>query len=115
MMKILYKPTKQVMLVADEEALEIMKKDRANNYQIIGAGFREDAEITKEDSEVVEQQTETEEDETDTDSKTTDKPLEDLSLNELRVLCKRLGLFASRSNKATCIKMIRDYENNKED
>lgn len=114
MMKILYKPTKQVMLVADEEALEIMKKDRANNYQIIGAGFREDAEITKEDAEVKEQPIEDEEDDKEDDSKDTSKPLEEFTLKELRVLCKKLGLFASRSNKTECIKMIREYES-KED
>lgn len=114
MMKILYKPTKQVMLVADEEALEIMKRDKANNYQIVGAGFREDAKITEEDSEIKEQTTEDEDDDLEDDSKGTSKPLEEFTLQELRVLCKKLGLFASRSNKATCIKMIREYES-KED
>lgn len=112
MMKVFYKPTKQVLLVPDEEALSIMKNDRANNYQIIGAGFREDAEVTEQD--VVDAQTKKKTKEKE-ELEPSERPLEDFSVLELRVLCKKLGLPASRSNKTACIKMIRDYQNKEEE
>ena len=58
MMKLLYKPTRNIFTLPDAEAMRIKAEDRGNDYQILDAGLTEEetTTVTEEDIAKLEQE-----------------------------------------------------------
>lgn len=61
MMKLLYKPTGNIFTLPDEEVARILKADRGNDYEVVGAECEVTEETEQADDQVDEETEETEE------------------------------------------------------
>ena len=122
MMKLLYKPTGNVFTLPDEEVARILKADRGNDYEVVGAECEATEETdqandqvdeeTEEETEEAEEEVETEESE---EVKSRLKQFEiaedykNLTKKELAVIAERVtGRYVdpTKLNKADIINLI---------
>ena len=61
MMKLLYKPTGNIFTLPDEEVARILKADRGNDYEVVGAECEATEETDQTDDQVEEETEESEE------------------------------------------------------
>ena len=117
MMKLLYKPTGNVFTLPDEEVARILKADRGNDYEVVGAECEateetEEEEEEEEEEEGSEEEVETEESE---EVKSRLKQFEiaedynNLTKKELAVIAEKVtGRYVdpTKLNKADIINLI---------
>lgn len=120
MMKLLYKPTGNIFTLPDEEVARILKADRGNDYEVVGA----ECEATEETEEVTDQ---TEEETEETEEEGSEEEVEteevksrlkqfeiaedynNLTKKELSVIAERVtGRYVdpTKLNKADIINLI---------
>ena len=123
MMKLLYKPTGNVFTLPDEEVARILKADRGNDYEVVGAEC-EATEETDQADDQVEEETEEEEEESSEEEVETEESEEvksrlkqfeiaedykNLTKKELAVIAERVtGRYVdpTKLNKADIINLI---------
>lgn len=121
MMKLLYKPTGNVFTLPDEEVARILKADRGNDYEVVGAECEATEEVeTDQADDQVEEETEeaeegSEEEEESEEVKSRLKQFEiaedykNLTKKELAVIAERVtGRYVdpTKLNKADIINII---------
>lgn len=126
MMKLLYKPTGNIFTLPDEEVARILKADRGNDYEVIGAECEATEETEEVDEQVddqvddqVDEATEETEEETGTEEEITTKSrlkqfeiaedYKNLTKKELAVIAERVtGRYVdpTKLNKADIINLI---------
>lgn len=118
MMKLLYKPTGNIFTLPDEEVARILKADRGNDYEILGAEC-EAIEETDQADDQVEEETEEAEEGVETEEEITTKSrlkqfeiaedYKNLTKKELAVIAERVtGRYVdpTKLNKADIINLI---------
>ena len=119
MMKLLYKPTGNVFTLPDEEVARILKADRGNDYEVVGAECEATEETDQADDQVEEETEEaeegSEEEEEEEEVKSRLKQFEiaedykNLTKKELAVIAERVtGRYVdpTKLNKADIINLI---------
>lgn len=126
MMKLLYKPTGNVFTLPDEEVARILKADRGNDYEVVGAECEatEETEETDQADDQVEEETEEAEEEGSEEEVETEESEEvksrlkqfeiaedyqNLTKKELAVIAERVtGRYvdSTKLNKADIINLI---------
>jgi hypothetical protein len=113
-MKLLYKPTGNVFTLPDEEVARILKADRGNDYEVVGAEC-EATEETDQETEQAEEGSEEEEEEESEEVKSRLKQFEiaedykNLNKKELAVIAEKVtGRYVdpTKLNKADIINLI---------
>ena len=126
MMKLLYKPTGNVFTLPDEEVTRILKADRGNDYEVVGAECeateetdQTDDQVEEETEESEEEGSEEEEEEVETEESEEvksrlkqfeiDEDYKNLTKKELAVIAERVtGRYVdpTKLNKADIINLI---------
>jgi NAD/NADP transhydrogenase alpha subunit len=118
-MKLLYKPTGNIFTLPDEEVTRILKADRGNDYEVVGAECEATEETDQADDQVEEETEEETEEEVETEEseevKSRLKQFEiaedynNLTKKELAVIAERVtGRYVdpTKLNKADIINLI---------
>ena len=108
MMKLLYKPTGNVFILPDEEVARILKADRGNDYEVVGAEC-EATEETEEEGYEEEVEEETEEVKSRLKHFEIAEDYKNLTKKELAVIAERVtGRYVdpTKLNKADIINLI---------
>jgi hypothetical protein len=122
-MKLLYKPTGNVFTLPDEEVARILKADRGNDYEVIGAECEATEETDQTDDQTEEETEEAEEDGSEEEVETEeseevksrlkqfeiDEDYKNLTKKELAVIAERVtGRYVdpTKLNKADIINLI---------
>lgn len=123
MMKLLYKPTGNVFTLPDEEVARILKADRGNDYEVVGAECEATEETDQADDQVEEETEETEEEGSEEEVETEEseevksrlkqfeiaEDYKNLTKKELAVIAERVtGRYVdpTKLNKADIINLI---------
>jgi hypothetical protein len=108
-MKLLYKPTGNVFTLPDEEVARILKADRGNDYEVVGAECEETEETDQADDQVEEETEETEEVKSRLKQFEIAEDYKNLTKKELAVIAERVtGRYVdpTKLNKADIINLI---------
>ena len=123
MMKLLYKPTGNVFTLPDEEVTRILKADRGNDYEVVGAECEATEETDQADDQVEEETEESEEEGSEEEVETEEteevksrlkqfeiaEDYKNLTKKELAVIAERVtGRYVdpTKLNKADIINLI---------